>query len=74
MRYLVLLLLTGCSMIAQETSVTLPGGEVYRVRCQHDARVEFQQGDTRVMVDNRGQPSVMRDLLNVVTLGLVKKD
>lgn len=58
MRWAVLLFtlaMGGCvGLGSRESSVTYPDGKVYRVRCQSDGMIDFQQGDVKVRVDNRG--------------------
>jgi hypothetical protein len=61
--------LTGC---AATSTVTLPNGATYSVRCQRDAAVEFAQGDLRLRVDNRGKPGVLEQLLGTLALGFAR--
>ena len=75
MRALVLLalILPGCATLGQrESSVTLPSGEVYMVRCQHDATLEFKQGETAIKVNNQGKSGPIDSLISLLTLGIVR--
>ena len=57
MRALILLaiLLPGCvGLGSRESSVTLPDGKLYKVRCQSDGKVDYSDGAVKIAVDNRG--------------------
>jgi len=57
MRALILLaiFLPGCvGLGSRESSVTLPDGKLYRVRCQSDGKVDYSDGVVKIAVDNRG--------------------
>jgi len=52
---LALLFLTGCiGLGTRESSVLLPDGKIYKVRCQSDGKVDYDDGAVKITVDNRG--------------------
>ena len=54
---LMLLLLPGCTWLNATTTVTMPNNDIYTVSSRRNAVVEFQDGDKRIVVDNRGKLS-----------------
>ena len=50
-----MLMLPGCiGLGARESSVKLPDGREYKVRCQSDGKVDYSDGTVKIAVDNRG--------------------
>jgi len=67
-----LLLLNGCATWgARESRVILPSGEEYRVYAQHDGKLDFQKGDVKVSIDNRGRPSLLEQAISAPMVGIV---
>ena len=52
---LLALMLHGCvGLGARESSVMLPDGKLYRVRCQSDGKLDYSDGVVKIAVDNNG--------------------
>ena len=56
---LMALIMASCTV---KTTVTMPTGEVYQVKNKSDGVTTFEQGDTKISVDNRGRPTVFESL------------
>ena len=70
---IVALMLTGCATLGQrESSVQLPNGEIVTVRCPHDGKVEFKQGETQIKVDLQGKPGPIDSLVALMSLGFAR--
>ena len=65
---LFLFLCLGCAASNIISTVTLPGGDTYKVSSKSDSVVEFQNGDKKILVDNRGRPGLIEQVL---TMGIV---
>lgn len=59
--------LFGC---ATKSTVTLPSGDVYAVKSKHDSLVEFQDGEKKIVVDNRGRPGMIEQVLGAIFVNL----
>ncbi len=68
---LVMIALAGCAGLGQvTTTVTLPNGEIFTVISKSDALVEFQQGDTKGKVDNRGKPGMIEQAIALLLMNM----
>lgn len=64
-------LIAGCATWNQrESTVTLPTGEVYSVRCQPDAQVHYKDGKVDLTVNNQGRPGYLDQVLGATMLGV----
>ena len=53
--FMTLLFLTGCvGLGGRDSYVRTSDGREYLVRCQSDGKVEYTDGNVRIIVDNRG--------------------
>lgn len=64
---MVAMTLAGC---ATESRVVLPNGDTYTVRSQHDAKVDFQQADIKISVDNRGRAGLIEQVVTAPIAGI----
>jgi len=68
-----LLALTGCASLGQrESSVTLPAGDVYKVRCQSDGALKYRNGEVSIEVDNRGRQGLFESVFGTMALGFAR--
>jgi len=66
-RYIMILFVViGLASCTVKTTVTMPTGEVYQVLNKSDGVATFEQGDTKISVDNRGRPTVFESLTGAV--------
>jgi len=65
------LLLSAC---LTTSTVTLPSGEVYTVKCKSDAMVQYEETDgkmgIKIIVDNRGRPGMIEQALGIMFMSL----
>ncbi len=64
--FFLLFVLTGCGMVT--STVKTPTGDVYEVTSKSDALVEYNKGDTKFIVDNRGRPGLFERTLELMLL------
>jgi len=64
--FFLLFILAGCGMIT--STVKTPSGDVYEVKSKSDALVEYNKGDTKLIVDNRGKPGIIERLSELIML------
>jgi len=72
MRILILplLLLSSCSLYTPEQRVVMDDGRVYSSEVISGTLIEIQEPDgTKVLIDRRGRPSIMEDVLKVYAIG-----
>jgi hypothetical protein len=69
MLIIALLFLAGCSTTS---TVYLPSGEKYIVRCGRDALVEYQDEKIKLKVDNRGNPGFIDKVITTMMLSSPK--
>jgi hypothetical protein len=60
---LIFILLLSC---ATKTTITTPDQGVYIVQSKHDALVTLKEGDIEMVVDNRGKPSALMQILSML--------
>lgn len=64
--FIFLFVLAGCGMIT--STVKTPTGDVYEIKSKPDALVEYNKGDTKVIVDNRGRPGILERFTELIML------
>lgn len=67
---LILILVFGCSLIKTKTTIITPKGDIYTIISKSDALVELQEGNTKVVVDNRGRPGMIEQALGIMFMNL----
>ena len=66
----IIVLLSGCSLIKVKTTIITPQGDIYTIISKSDALVELQEGENRVVVDNRGRPGMIEQALGIMFMNL----
>lgn len=66
----IIALLSGCSLVPITTTVITPLGDIYTVKSKSDALVEFQDGNKKLIVDNRGRPGMIEQALGIMFMNL----
>jgi len=64
-----LIFLTGCSTTS---TVLLPSGEKYVVKCGRDTLLEYQDERVKLKVDNRGNPGLVDKALTTMMMSMPK--
>jgi len=67
------LLLSGCATMGVRESSVLnkTTGEEWIVRLQHDGNLDFQKGEVKIKVDNRGRASLLEQALQAPLVGIM---
>lgn len=61
-----MLILAGCSMVT--STVKTPTGDIYEIVSKQNALVEYNKGDIKFIVDNRGRPGLFERTLELMLL------
>lgn len=66
---ILILSLVGCSSLEMiQTTVTTPKGHVYIVDSKRDALVSLKEGESEVIVDNRGKTGVLENIMGMMLM------
>jgi len=65
--FLLFTMLTGC-MIARE--IIMPDGITYIVKARTDDMVTFKKDGTEIIVDGRGRPGILEQILAIMFINL----
>ena len=57
----------GCAS-TNETTVTMPNGDIYQVQSEKDSLVTFKQGDVELTSDRRGKMGIFENLMGILLM------